>query len=801
MIDLKKKLSIFFKKYWPFLLIALLVAVFFWKVFLFGWVPMPGDFVVGVYYPWLDYKWGYVVGVPVKNPITTDVVSFMYPMQSLAASMMRLGQWPLWNPLILAGEPLLANFQAAPFSPTVLVWLLFDNLTAWSLQVVLQHALVILFTYFLLREWKVSKVGSLVGGLAFGFGGYNLLWSQWNGHTLTSAFIPLVILFEDRFIKNGRYWDGLGVSVAVALQVFSGYPQAVFYTFFAMVFLWMVRFKAEKKYLVKTVILGIFGVLALGLAAPQIMPGVELLKHSQREIEPHPFEWAFLPWEKTITLMVPDYFGNHATANYWGPQDYTSNTGFVGVVAVVLAGLGVTLLKKKREVVYVTLILILSLFLSYPTPLSIYFWKSGMFGMQAASAHRALVLFNFAVAILVGFGVDVYLGQKKYQAWTVLLLPTVIMGGFLVFTLFQYFNLKGTEELIVRGIPKYWVALRNLVWPMLVLGMTSLIIWVTKYFKVLRKMGLGILLVLMTLELFRFGWKFNPIVPREITFPTTPVLEFLMNQEKPFRVTGSSVIPINLRMPYGLESLEGYDAVYPVDAAKFIAAVNGKKSGTLAQGRYAIIDNDTSQLMDLVNTKYYLALKKDEKGNPSSGGEIDEKYMLPRFNRVFEDKTTVVLESKTALPRAFMVYEWETILDRDEILDSLLNDQFPLGEKILLEEVVEESDIVGNGEVLYVKYQETGSELVVETDQSGMLFISDTYYPGWKAYVDGIEQRIYRADYAFRAIKVSAGKHLIRFTYQPDSFFDGLKIAGLTTMILTIFFIGRGTLSRYTSLD
>src|SRR3989344_4947534 len=108
----------------------------------------------------------------------------------------------------------------------------------------------------------------------------------------------------------------------------------------------------------------------------------------------------------------------------------------------------------------------------------------------------------------------------------------------------------------------------------------------------------------MCLELFRFGWKFTPFSPRHIVFPQTPILDFLMSQEKPVRVTGSNVIPVNMRMPYGLESLEGYDAVYPLRIAQLLAALNGGRSGTDPLGRYGTVDDDTSRLLDLINTKY-----------------------------------------------------------------------------------------------------------------------------------------------------------------------------------------------------
>jgi hypothetical protein len=697
-------------------------------------------------------------------------------MQTLAGQMIREGKPPLWNPLILSGIPLLANFQSVPF--TIITNFIFDSITSWSVQIILQHILAAFFTYLLLRHWKLSNWASVIGGIVFAFSGFNLIWSQWNGHTLAAAFIPLLLFFEDRFLKSAKFMDGIGVTLVLLLQVLSGYPQVVLYTGVAMVSLWLFRIEKKREWFIKTVFLIVFSVLAIGLAAPQILPGAELLSFSQRELEPHPFEWAFLPWTKIITFLAPDYFGNHATQNYWGPQDYTSNTGFVGVVAFILASLSLVKLRESKEKIFLITILAISLILSFPTPVSIFLWKSGILGLNAASAHRALVLFNLAVASLAAFGIErLRQGFKFKFRWIVI--PFLVLAGYGLYAL----SLKGV---VIRGIPITRVALRNLVLPTGAFLVTSAVLWTIARWRKLTTLGIIFLSLVIVLELFRFGWKFTPFSPKHIVFPTTPVLDFLIKQEKPFRVTGSRVIPINMRMPYGLESLEGYDAVYPLRISQFLAAINGGRSGTDPLGRYGTVDDDTSHLLDLVNTRYYLALKRDKKGDPNLEGQIHDRFKTKRFKPIFEDKTTVVLESKSVLPRAFMVYDWEVIKEDRKILDRLLDPSFPIGSKIILEDPPSLKLRRGKEKYLvdYQKYEAQESLVKVKTEKDGLLFVSDAYYPGWKAYVDGQEAKIYRADFAFRAILIPSGSHEVHFIYQPESFFNGLRISALSIVLL-----------------
>jgi uncharacterized membrane protein YfhO len=69
---------------------------------------------------------------------------------------------------------------------------------------------------------------------------------------------------------------------------------------------------------------------------------------------------------------------------------------------------------------------------------------------------------------------------------------------------------------------------------------------------------------------------------------------------------------------------------------------------------------------------------------------------------------------------------------------------------------------------------------------NSFLFLSDAYYPGWNAYVDGVKTEIYRANYAFRAVHLPAGRHTVEFVYAPGSFTVAalISLAALLGVIL-----------------
>jgi len=70
------------------------------------------------------------------------------------------------------------------------------------------------------------------------------------------------------------------------------------------------------------------------------------------------------------------------------------------------------------------------------------------------------------------------------------------------------------------------------------------------------------------------------------------------------------------------------------------------------------------------------------------------------------------------------------------------------------------------------------------------LFFSDTFFPGWKALVDGVPAKIYRANYAFRAVLLPAGEHEVLWTYEPTFFRAGLALTALTLLFFALYYGG-----------
>jgi uncharacterized membrane protein YfhO len=156
------------------------------------------------------------------------------------------------------------------------------------------------------------------------------------------------------------------------------------------------------------------------------------------------------------------------------------------------------------------------------------------------------------------------------------------------------------------------------------------------------------------------------------------------------------------------------------------------------------------------------------------------------LTRVFTDKTVDIYEEESALPRTFFATQW-SLVPQNDALKVMLDQNFDPSKEILLEKDpgVKSLVLTGLSTVEYVSYSANERILTVKNSVPGILFTSETWYPGWKAYVDGKEVEILRADYSFRAIAVPEGTHTIRFVYKPLSFTVGAWLS-LVTLIFTI---------------
>ena len=165
-------------------------------------------------------------------------------------------------------------------------------------------------------------------------------------------------------------------------------------------------------------------------------------------------------------------------------------------------------------------------------------------------------------------------------------------------------------------------------------------------------------------------------------------------------------------------------------------------------------------------------------------GAVEAASEPSQFALVYDDEVRIY-ENSDALPRAFVVHRVEEAADGEAALARMQQQDFdPAGFAVVegaipasvWEEVAEapESD---RSQVTITQYEDNRVELEARMENAGLVLLTDTYYPGWKVYVDGKRAELYPTDYLFRGVFVSEGEHKIEFVYDPASFKIGVAIS------------------------
>jgi hypothetical protein len=311
----------------------------------------------------------------------------------------------------------------------------------------------------------------------------------------------------------------------------------------------------------------------------------------------------------------------------------------------------------------------------------------------------------------------------------------------------------------------------------------------------------------MAFVIFDLGFyfrKITPFSPPEFVYPETPVIDFLKDQEgiDRFWGYGSAYIDTNFSTYNHTFSPEGNDPLLIRRYGELISASdNGQVSPAVARadvilaggfGTEALRQNPYRQrLLDILGVKYLLHK------NDGLGGEWqpDEQTFPPEiYQLVWQENNWQVYENLQSLPRPVLIGDYQVESDPQKIIATLFDPDFEWDQKVILEESLPASfklDTEATGEIIDLDYRPNLVSLKVKVSGNALLFLSDNYFPGWQAQLDGRPVKIYRADYSFRAVAVPAGEHQLIFKYQPALFTKGLVLStiGLAIMVFFAFFV------------
>lgn len=763
---MEKKIAAIIRKLFPVLYFAFLTFILFHQYFLRSKVPIPGDILLGHYYPWKDQVWdNLTAGYPVKNFILFDGIRQTLPWRIFAIEQIRQGQLPLWNPYILSGTPLLANLQVAVLYPFNFLFFIFSKYDAWTIYVILQPFLGSLFAYLFLRSINISKIGSLLGGTCFGFSLIMLNHLEFGIDGHTALWLPLALASINKINIGQKLRWGLVLTFSVVMTLLGGYPPPAIYNLLIISAYVLLKYRSFLSK--KTLFIIGFGLLAFGLCAIQIIPAVELAKKVVRNESQFGIlssEVYFFPWENLVMFIAPDFFGHPSTNNFFSKIYYTDNPS-IGVVGFIFVIYSLFILGKSKEVKFWWLVVIIPLLLMLPTPLgkALRLIKNPFISM--VTPIRMIWTVSAGLSFLAGIGLDVLINiNKSKKNIFKLLLP--------VFIIIELFIVVWVLSFILPPEGKNFISQRNLFLPTLLLSTSFLIIVSMLFFPKFKKIMLILLIFLSGAELVRQGVKYNPFIDSKLVFPSVEIFKEIpdINFSRSM-VTHTELLPANSNLPYLISMIDGYASISDGRYGQMVKLANSTYPVEKIESYPRIVFQTGyhSQIIDLLGVKYIYSLE-DLKS--------DKLKLKKQIGK------TRIYENINVLPKIFPVNDYLIGISDIDIANKMLT--VDLAKTVILEEkpkLIHENKPPNKIKYEIINYNVNGILIKSNADKPYLMLVNDAYDTGWKAEINSVSTKILRANFDLRAIEVPEGDNIIKIFYSPKSFWLGLYITVISTVV------------------
>jgi uncharacterized membrane protein YfhO len=728
------------------MVLCIIGCVFFYKTIFFGLLPVPSDSLVGLYHPWRDfYVSTYPQGIPFKNFLVTDPVRQQIPWRHTVIEELKHGLMPLWSPYSFSGAPLAANIQSGAWSPFNLLFFLFDFPVAWTIIIISQPLLSMIFMFLYIRRLKNPILSSLFGSVIWGFSGFSIAWMTWGTIGHVALWLPVLLLLSDRISeeKNVRRQIAFIIMFVLvnAVQLSAGHAQTSLYVLgLAFVYgIWRIRKGLKHPIIGFTV----SWIVSFVVTSPIWKPMLDLINDSNRITGTYWLkEGWFFPWQHLAQFVAPDFFGNPTTMNYWGVWNYGEMIGYIGLLGIIFA-VGLFFVRHTRDELFWIFVLGIAFLFMTPNPIGELVFRLRIPVFSSLQPTRLLVVVDFALSMLAVYEFSrIEKGDRKP------LVRGVLVIGCCISLLWVWSLMTGTI-----------VSIRNLYLPtglfVLIVCFAGVLIRFKDNRKLVR-MALISLFLITSVDLFRFGWKFTPFTPTSLFFPETKTISFLKAQQDPFRVLSvdERIFAANTLEYYGIESVSGYDPLFEKRYAEFIASQEQKKVVTDISFERIIAPNLISEaFLSLLNVRYVISIDPIE----------DERLSL-----VFEEGQTKVYENTAFLPRVYFAKDVVNVSLDEAALSHISNPSFsPKTESVVLHGGVRKQDTVSDLEsIRLIEYAYGNMIIGIDTMQERLLVVSNPYYPGWKVYIDGTETQILQVNYLFMGILVPKGQHSIQVTYK-----------------------------------
>lgn len=665
------------------------------------------------------------------------------------------GNVPLWNPHIYGGAPYFGGMQAALFYPVNWLFLVLPTAAAFNWTIAIGVWLLGCFMWLWGRRRGLGPAAAFVAAALLMFSGPHFLHIH-AGHVTNlpaMTWVPLIFLALDEWLDSRRpRWLLVGM-LAVAMQIFAGHPQYVFYAALTAGIYTLLRLDWSR-WLVQGS--GLIAIYAGGaaLAAVQLLAGIQAAQETIRDA-PLPWEFASMfgfPPENLVTLLAPGFFGDMHAVPYWGRCYLWEMCLYFGIAGLVLAVLGAVSgrLPHSRALLG-TLAITFLLALGRNTPLFriLYDVAPGFDKFRSISKFSfetimiATLFAGAGLQAIVSAGVKRWFAIGSGMAAGLAFLTALALAGSDLGPLLR--GIQATRETYLDprayAAPQF-VALAGsraafaMFIAAVLLGIVTWLLFVARRDARLATFGLAALAIadvfvaaLWQRPTFDLASVVNPELRRFFT-------------ERPGDHRVLNPLNHNAAMSMGVNDVWGFDPGVVRRYAEFVTWSQGDDAAAATQ---------------------YVGFKR-------LGREL--ALLRLRYAVVPTEKGLQMVESEhKPLPHLLLVPRHVVKEGREAILAELGSEGFDFRSTVVLEREPDPKPESGGAAGTVAITREGTDFLEVEADlpAPAILLVTDCWTPSWRAVpLPGSSQDRYDvlpADYTLRGIPLAAGRHKLRLEY------------------------------------
>jgi len=778
-----------------------------------GGLSMP--FVMGIlllvgaaavcFWPLTSHPTGILVGThdSGRNDLTCGFLAFR-DMPRMVWAQAR--QVPFWNPYLLTGTPWYGNPQSALFYPPNWLFFVFPAPRIISWVLVLHHVWGGLGAMLLSRRYGCSWMAAVTTGITFLAAPY-LIAHSGEGHynqVCLIAWVPWAFLVWER-LRERKPGSVALLAIILSLCFFCGHVQELYYlmvilSVLTLAGLFPAAFRGRsggdslstpaREAGGRLARWGLVCLVVAGLTAIDLIPtwfysrsavraaGLSAADASQFSLGP----------TSLLQLLDPHIWGG--PESYRGPGGlYWETLCYFGVVPLLLAVAGSLIGWRRYPVMRFSLLAVLSVAFAFGQDLPVFSlmhrFVPGMSLFRAPS--RALFFSSFAIAVLAGFGVDALMVQlvrfrslalrtrRRLTSATTVVASAIILVGILA-------NPGGSPD---AGSPTVASALESAIpWLGGMIASLLLAAWWPK----LQRGICALLAVLCVAELAVHAHEVLAVVDRSDLRAENPIARLLQQETKGDRVLApQALLSDREAWPARLHKVHGYEPVPQLRAAALLAALMPQRRVPEVLGEDIQLGQFHKPLLDLLGVSMAATL-----GPPQSADgwrAIDRGTVSAEFHLTggrHTQLTYTVYRNDSPLPRAFVLGDVSLLRPGDDTI-RLLQQLDPRRSVLLDRDLLPPGPRQTFGPAEIQDYLPNEVTVLANLSSPGYLVLTDLFCGGWKAEVDGKPAPVLPADFAFRAVPLEAGRHLVRFRFEPVGARASLLISLLTALGLSWF--------------